>query len=316
MLKHKIILNPISGRGTAGRARPLIEERLHTLGVDFDLVCTERPWHAADLAEQAVREGYGVVVSASGDGTANEVLNGLMRPVEAAGMASKPGVAMGILAIGRGNDMACGLGIPPGVEAGCQVLAKGVRRRVDVGRAVGGLYPQGRYFANGVGVGFDAVVGFEALKLKPLSGFASYIVAALKTIFLYDHAPEVRLEYNGQSVVQPSLMVSVMNGTRMGGGFHMAPEARPDDGVFDLCIAGAATRRHILALMLRFMQGTQAGDPIIRFERTTHLVVTAMHGGLPAHADGETLCVDGHQLTLELLPDELEVISAAPEAAA
>jgi diacylglycerol kinase (ATP) len=312
MYKHKIILNPISGVGAAGRARPLIEQTLRALGVEFDLVCSERPWHAAELAQQAAREGYAVVVAAGGDGTANEVLNGLMLAAEAAEPFT---AAMGVLGIGRGNDFAFGLGVPPGVETGCQVLARGARRRIDVGRATGGLYPQGRYFGNGVGIGFDAVVGFESLKMKPLSGFASYIAAALKTIFLYDLAPEVRLEYNGQSRVQPALMVSVMNGRRMGGGFMMAPESRSDDGLFDLCIAGQASRGHVLQLLPRFMNGTQGGDPAIRFERAPRVVVTAMQGGLPAHADGETLCVDGRQLTLELLPARLEVVCPAPESA-
>jgi diacylglycerol kinase (ATP) len=182
-----------------------------------------------------------------------------------------------------------------------------------VGRAVGGLYPQGRYFGNGVGIGFDAVVGFEALKMKPLTGFASYIAAALKTIFLYDHAPVVRLEYNGHPVTQPALLVSVMNGRRMGGGFMMAPEAQPDDALFDLCVAGQANRSHLLALLPRFMQGTQAADATVQMARAPHLVVTALEGVLPAHADGETLCVEGQQLTLELLPGQLEVVSPAPE---
>jgi YegS/Rv2252/BmrU family lipid kinase len=314
MLKHKIILNPTSGRGFAGRAQPLVEKTLHELGLDFDLVRSERPWHAAELAQQAAHEGYAVVVAAGGDGTANEVLNGLMLAAGAAGAPES--VALGVLGIGRGNDFAFALGVPQGVEAGCQILAKGARRRIDVGRAVGGLYPQGRYFGNGVGIGFDAVVGFESLKMKPLSGFASYILAALKTIFLFDHAPEVRLEYNGQSVVQPALMVSVMNGRRMGGGFHMAPQSQNDDGLFDLCIAGQVTQLHILRLLPRFMQGTQAGDPAIRFERSAHLVVTALQGVLPAHADGETLCVEGQQLTLELLPGRLEAVCPAPSTAA
>ena len=307
MLKHKIILNPTSGRGTAGRAQALIEQTLQGLGVPFDLARSERPWHAAELAQQAAREGYGVVVAAGGDGTANEVLNGLM-------LAATPGPALGLLGIGRGNDLAFGLGVPRGVAAGCEVLAQGARRRIDVGRAVGGLYPQGRYFGNGVGIGFDAVVGFESVKMAPLSGFASYVAAALKTIFLYDRAPEVRLEYNGQTIVQPALMVSVMNGRRMGGGFHMAPQGQPDDGVFDVCIAGQATRGHLLQLLPKFMNGTQAGDPSVRFERAPRVVVTALQGGLPAHADGETLCVEGQQLTLELLPARLDVICPAPPA--
>ncbi len=311
MARHKIIVNPISGRGAGARSVPAIELQLRRLNVEFEVVLSERPWHAAELAQQAAQEGCEVVVAAGGDGTANEVLNGLMR-------AQREGnrkAVMGILGIGRGNDFAFGMGLPPGVEAGCTVLARGYRRAIDVGRAVGGLYPEGRYFGNGVGIGFDAVVGFEALKMKPLTGFASYIAAALKTIFLYDHAPVVRLEYNGRPVTQPALLVSVMNGRRMGGGFLMAPESRPDDGLFDVCIAGQASRGRILALMPRFVQGTQSEDRVISMVRAPRLVVTAEEGTLPAHADGETLCTEGRQLTLELLPGQLEVICPAPEAA-
>jgi YegS/Rv2252/BmrU family lipid kinase len=314
MLRHKIILNPTSARGSAGRARPLIEETLRRLSVAHDLVCSERPWHAAELAQQAAREGYEVVVAAGGDGTANEVLNGLMLAAEQAGPGA-PKPALGVLGIGRGNDFAYGMGVRHGVEAGCRVLAAGQRRRMDVGWVTGGLYPQGRYFGNCVGIGFDAVVGFEAVKLAPLSGFVSYIVAALKTISLYDLAPKVRLEYNGQSVVQPALMVSVMNGRRLGGGFYTAPEAQIDDGVFDVCIAGEASRGHVLQLLLRFMQGTQAGDPVIHYERTAQIAVSSLDRGLPAHLDGETLCVDGQRLVIELRPAAVEAICPAGEAA-
>ncbi len=80
----------------------------------------------------------------------------------------------------------------------------------------GGLFPEGRFFGNGVGVGFDAVVGFEAMKMKRLIGFLSYVVAAWKTIFLYCWAPLVRIEYDEHTLEIPALMVSIMNGRRMG----------------------------------------------------------------------------------------------------
>jgi diacylglycerol kinase family enzyme len=179
---------------------------------------------------------------------------------------------------------------------------------MDVGKVTGGLYPQGRYFGNGVGIGFDAVVGFEALKLKPLSGFLSYAVAALKTISLYYRAPLVRVECDGQTWTQPSLMLSLMNGRRMGGGFLMAPDGDPSDGWLNFCIAGQVPRRRVLPLMLRFMKGTQASHPLIRTERFRRMKVTAVEGALPAHADGETLCVDGQELLIELLPSQLDIV--------
>ncbi len=303
----KIIANPTSGRGNGERSIPQIEQLLGGHGLAFDLVRTERPWHAAALAEQAAGAGYSAVVAAGGDGTANEVLNGLMRARQA-GVGE--GVAMGILCVGRGNDFAYGAGLSADLEAGCRALAEGKRHTIDVGRVVGGLYPGGRYFGNGVGIGFDAVVGFEALKITWLHGFPNYLVAALKTILLYYRAPQVCIQFDSQTLVQPSLMVSVMNGRRMGGGFMMAPEGRPDDGLFDLCIAGQVSRPRIFALIGRFMAGTQAGHPAITTGRASTITVTALDGVLPAHADGETLCTDGTQLALELMAGRVEIIGS------
>lgn len=306
MTKHKLIVNPTSNRGGSERVIPQIESLLRGHGLEYDLVRTERPWQAADLAQEAAATGYGVVVAVGGDGTANEVLNGLMRAKEA-GLGSP---AMGVLSVGRGNDFAYGMGIPLDLEGGCQALAEGHQRMIDVGRVAGGLYPEGRFFGNGVGIGFDAVVGFEALKLTWLHGFPSYLVAVLKTVFLYYKAPLTTMEYNGQSLTQPSLMISVMNGQRMGGGFMMAPEGQPDDGLFDLCIAREVSRAGIFGLIPHFMRGTQATQEPIRTVRAQRLTVTAVEGVLPAHADGETLCTDGQRLELELLPRQIAMISA------
>jgi YegS/Rv2252/BmrU family lipid kinase len=312
MTRYKIIVNPASGRGAGELAVPQIERLLRGLNLDFGLVRTERPWHAAELAREAASSGYDVVVAAGGDGTSNEVLNGLMLAKQADG---GDGPAMGMLSVGRGNDFAFGMGVPREMEAACQVLAQGYRRRMDVGRVVGGLYPQGRYFGNGVGIGFDAVVGFEALKLKRLSGFPSYIVATLKTMLFYYHAPLVTIEYDGKTLTQPSIMVSIMNGRRMGGGFMMAPEGKPDDGLLDLCIAHEVSRARILALIPHFMKGTQASQEPIKMDRARQVVVTAIEGVLPAHADGETLCTEGQKLAIELIPSQIEILCARSQEA-
>jgi diacylglycerol kinase family enzyme len=179
---------------------------------------------------------------------------------------------------------------------------------VDVGFVVGGDYPQGRYFGNGVGIGFDAVVGFEALKLKRLSGFPSYMIAALKTIFLYFQAPEVSVQLDHQTFQLHTLMISVMNGRRMGGGFLMAPNALQDDGLLDICIAAQVSRTRILSLIPKFMRGTQASQPEITTAQSRTLKVQALDGSLPVHADGETICTHGSELSIELLHRQIEIV--------
>ncbi|MBU1050759.1 YegS/Rv2252/BmrU family lipid kinase [Candidatus Bipolaricaulota bacterium] len=308
MVKYRLIVNPAAGGGTAGQSIPDIESKLNKLGLKFDLVKTERPWHAVELAQKAAAEAD-VVVAVGGDGTANEVLNGLMRAKEAGHIAT-----MAVLCVGRGNDFAFGMGIPADLSAACQALGDDHRRWIDVGRVTGGDFPEGRYFGNGIGIGFDAVVGFVAAKQKRLTGFVSYFVAAIKTIFLYFKAPLVRLEFNGQPMNIHALMVSVMNGTRMGGGFMMAPSGKPDDGVFDLCIARQVSRPRIFGLMLKFMKGTQFAHPAISDGQTTHISVTALEGSLPAHADGETLCLEGKKLEMDIIGHALEIISPADTA--
>ncbi len=307
MTRYLILVNPTAGRGNGEKMYPVIEQRLQAAGLDFEMRRTERVGHASQMAVEAQAGGWEVVVAVGGDGTVNEVIDGLLR----ARRDGQDGPAMGLIPVGRGNDFSFGVGIPHDLEAACQILATGQRRWIDVGYVIGGDYPQGRFFGNGVGIGFDAVVGFEALKLKRLSGFPSYIVAALKTIALYFNAPMVQIEMDDQNLTQPALMVSIMNGRRMGGGFMMAPEGMIDDGRFDLCIAGQVSRPGIFLLLPRFMQGSQAGHPAIQMARSARVRVTAVIGSLPAHADGETLCVTGQQLELQILPKRLEMILPA-----
>jgi diacylglycerol kinase family enzyme len=123
-------------------------------------------------------------------------------------------------------------------------------------------------------------------------------VAALKTVFLYYHAPYVKIILdNGESFEIAALMISIMNGRRMGGGFLMAPNSQRDDGKFDICIARDVSRSRVFTLIPPFMRGTQMTQKEIRMLRTSSVVVNAIQGNLPTHADGETVSVEGKQIT-------------------
>jgi diacylglycerol kinase (ATP) len=310
MPKYKVIVNPTSGRGFAEKMIPVIEQKFKEMGMDFDLVQTERVWHAAELAEKAALDGYDVVVSASGDGTANEVLNGLMRAQDKG--ANK--TAMGIITVGTGNDLAYGLNIPGKFDECFQVIKDDQRRRVDIGMVKGGDYPDGRYFANGVGMGFDAAVGFEAIKIRWTRGILAYLIGAMRTVFLYYTPPIVRITYDDTTIEQASLMTSIMNGQRMGGGFYMAPKGDPGDGWLDLCIAASASKLRIFQLITYFMKGTQDTQPEVKTVRAKKVTITALKGTMPAHCDGETLCNEGTELSINLLPQRLEfIVSGKPK---
>ena len=304
MNRYAFIVNPISGRGAGQKNLPDLERLLKQNDIQHTTMLTQSPGHAIDLAKQAALDGYEGIIAVGGDGTANEVLNGLMKAKE----QSSNVYTMGIICVGRGNDFAFGANIPAGIQAGVDTLVENHQQMIDVGFVTGGDYPQGRYFGNGIGIGFDAVVGFEAVKLTWLSGFPSYIVAVLKTVFLYYRAPMVRIEYSGKSLELPTLMVSIMNGRRMGGGFMMAPKAKIDDGLLSICVVNQVSRPRIFTLVPHFMKGTQETQTEIQFLETDELKVTALHGNLPAHADGETLCVAGDQLQIKLLSKQIKII--------
>lgn len=306
-MKYFVIVNPISGHGLGEKSIPQIESSLRENGLDFTLVRTERVWHAAELAEGAARDGYDVIICASGDGTVNECINGIMN----AKKAGHNSVAFGVLGIGTGNDFAGGTGIPTNLDDGLKALKADKRKKIDLGFVKGGDYPEGRFFGNGIGVGFDAAVGNEAVKVRWTRGLPAYLIGVIKTVFLYYNPPQVEIILDNQETIkQVSLMISVMNGKRMGGGFKMAPESRPDDGHFDLCIAESASKSRILALIPHFLRGSQMTQPEVKMRRAKKVSIRSLDKTFPAHADGEFICLEGRDLTLELLPLELEIIHA------
>ncbi len=306
-MKYFVIVNPTSGRGLGGRSIQQIESFLKENGVDFTLVQTEGVWHAAELAEGAARGGYNVIVCASGDGTVNEAINGIMR----AKKAGYNSTAFTVLGIGTGNDFAGGTGIPTNLSDGLKALLANKRKKIDLGYVKGGDYPDGRYFGNGIGVGFDAAVGNEAIKVRWTRGLMAYLIGVIKTVFLYYNPAQVEIVLDDKQVIkQTSLMISVMNGRRMGGGFQMAPQSQPDDGYFDLCIAETASKGRILQMIPHFIKGTQESLPEIQMKRAKKVSIKSLDVTFPAHADGEFICLDGSHLTLELLPQELEIICA------
>ncbi len=308
---YKIILNPAAGNYNGLKAFPKIEQLLKQHGLSYDLVQTDHPGSAIDLAKQAVQEGFGVIVAAGGDGTVNEVVNGLVQ-CRQAGLSIPP---LGVLCVGRGNDFAGSLGLPEDLEGAIQALLTGGRRIVDLGRVVGGEVPHGRYFCNCVGVGFDAITTIEVHKLPRWGGYLAFLAGVLKTVFLYNKAPLARIEFDDQVITQRSLLISVMNGRRLGGGFIMAPDSLPDDGLFDLCIAEQMSSFEVIKMIPHFTRGDQATQPAIKTGRAARISIIAEDGPLPAQTDGEIISINGTRLEIEALPRQLEVISAPKQVA-
>ena len=303
-MKYLVIANPASRRGKSAEQIPVIEKTLRGHTLDFDLVQTTKPGHAITLATQAATDNYDVVIAVGGDGTINEVTNGLMLARENG--ESQP--ALGLISIGTGNDLIFGLEQKQDIAAACKLIATNTRRKIDVGHIITDDVPEGRFFANGVGIGFDAAGGILAEKINWPHGFLAYLIAALQNIFLYYTAPTLQIILDTETIEMPSLLVSVMNGRRVGGGFLTAPDALPDDGLFDICIAEEVSRPRMLTLLPRFLQGTQVNEPEIQMKRTRKIVINALHGAMPIHADGEIVCSASKEVSIEIFPQALEII--------
>jgi YegS/Rv2252/BmrU family lipid kinase len=296
----KIILNPIAGRGYGARIEPDLRSLLKEEGVDFELVRTLGPAHASELAEQAVRDGFEIVVAAGGDGTTNEVVNGLMGVAD----GNETGT-LGVIPIGSGSDFANTVGVPADLRGACRCLAHGAVRVVDVGVVRLSDTPA-RYFDNTVNVGFGGRVTVESRKIKRLRGIALYLPAVLKTVFLHHQAPRLVVQYDDQELALSALMVSVCNGSREGGSFFVSPDAEPDDGLFDLCIVGEMGRLGMLGLIPHFIRGTHVDREPVTMTRAKRVKIISPDS-LVAHVDGEILCTDGHEIEFEILPRILRV---------
>ena len=277
----------------------MVRQYLEEEGLDFDLVRTERPWHAAELAEEAAGDGFEIVVAAGGDGTTNEVVNGLM-----AASQGGPASILGVIPVGSGSDFANNVGIPAELRGACRMLAHGRTRDVDVCRVtVEGLPP--RYFDNTVNVGFGGTVTVEARKIKWLRGMALYLPAVLKTVFLAQN-PRVKVQYDDEELELQAVMICVGNGSREGGGFFSTPDAQPDDGLLDLCIVQEISRLAMLRLIPHFTKGTHVDCEPVTMARARRVVISSPDA-LIAHMDGEILCTNAHRLTCEILPGQLRV---------
>lgn len=298
----RVIFNPTAagGRGAQLEAdiRNCLLDRAKETGIELDWVATEAPGHAMALAAEAAAEGHDLVVSVGGDGTANEVVNGLMRMGR-----GKSSTTLGIIPIGSGNDFAWFAGVSLDPFIACQRLFEGETRIIDVGHIRDGDGRE-RYFNNGCGAGFDATVALEVERFKWLRGILVYLVPLLKTVIFHHQVPNLRISVDEREWTQPSMMITIGNGRRLGKGFLVTPEAELDDGKLDVCICGHLGRLGILMVIPRFMRGTHVTHNQVQMELARRVAVESPVP-LDVHIDGESFATDVRQLEVNIVPGAL-----------
>ena len=298
----KIIVNPVAGAGTSIKHWPHIKNQLEKLGISYDVVFTERIGHGIELAREAASQHYQYLVAVGGDGTINEVVNGMLT-------APQNGhTAIGVINTGSGSDFVRSLGIPRDADRACHHLLSANRLKVDVGVIEWGdaTNPNRRFFVNAAGVGFDAEATDTRRKLpKIFRGPVSYVIGVVSTLLGYRNKPiNVKLDATDETAGK-SLSIIVANGRYFGGGMKVAPNAELNDQLFDVLTIGDIGKFELMQAFPRVYKGTHITHPKVKVERAALVSLSSVER-LLLQADGEIIGEGSFRFSI--LPGALSIV--------
>ncbi len=294
LTKIAFIVNPAAGGGRGRRRWDILAQALRrsnkTAAAGFTVFYTERPGHGTGLARQAAESGYERVAAAGGDGTISEIVNGLVGT----------GAALGVVPIGTGNDFARGAGLPADPLRAAETVISGSIQKIDLG-----LINEKRYFINIAGIGFDAEVARAVNEYpKVLGGTLPYLAGILKTLWSFSPAL-MRVKIDLRELRQKVFLLAVANATTYGGGLKICPDARIDDGLFDICVAGEIGRLEIPVLLPKIYQGGHRHHPKVKILRARQIEVHPSRL-VAIHADGEL--IESQRFYCEIVPRAIDLI--------
>lgn len=282
------IYNPISGARKVGCFEELIRQNLDLDKFEYAMRETASPKDAMRLASAAVRDDFDIIVAAGGDGTINEVVQG---------MGNSP-VMLGIIPIGSGNGLARHLDIPLEPEKAIRLINHLNIRTIDIATING--YP----FASIAGLGFDARVANKYKKLKR-RGFYGYFKVVTREFFRY-RASEYSLKFNGQQIKRRALLLSIANSNQFGYNTIIAPGAEPDDGLLDVVIMKKFPIGEIPRVIGLLFTGKIDHSPYIESFKTTEIFIVRKKGKR-VNIDGEAIKM-GKEIFIRIQPAAIKVI--------
>lgn len=298
-----LVFNPIANLSRAWPVASNLRRVADELG-GADWAGTVYPSHAAEIAEKASTQGYKVVVAIGGDGTIHEVINGLMAVPE----EKRP--ALGIVPIGSGNDFAYSLNITKDPEVALRQVFTGTQRPIDIGCVQDGTSRK-EYWMNTLGMGFDAAVNIHSRNVPVFQGFMIYFLAVFRTMIQNYRPFKILYNIDGIEAQKKTLMFTVANGKREGGGFLLAPDASQDDGLLNFTNVDVISRLNMLSAIPYFLKGTHAN---LGYVKTGTCKKVTIHSDLPLwiHTDGEIFAgFSSHvtNLSIEVVPKAIQLIS-------
>lgn len=250
-MQYKVIVNPAAGRGDVSKFVPQLRDFFARNRLDYDLAVTKSPGHAIELAREA-GGGFDAVVAVGGDGTVNEVINGIMGT----------GAALGIIPAGTGNDVARTMGIPFSLEKATAALKNPVAVPVDVGEDLDG------FFVCILGIGFPSDVMHHANTSNSRFRGPTAIKASIIQVVNKLQPYSVEVETDDSSFTAKVMGIFILNTRYTGGGVQVAPDAVYDDGLLDVAIMYEMGKLEFLNILPKSFKGKHVGHPKVQIIRT------------------------------------------------
>ena len=315
---YYFIVNPAAKSGRGMQVWRQVREELKQKGTEYRFYLTAKERNASFLAKKLLKKVSGevTIVTLGGDGTVNEVLQG----IAAAGAFGR--VRLGYIPAGSSNDLARSLALPQDpAELLHRILEEDCERRIDLGRLV---YREAedpkfkgmqRYFVVSAGIGFDAAVCEESLRTKDKAFFNRLGLGALSYGFLcvkrllLTKGTDFQITLDGKRIhaVQDSMFVAVMNHKYQGGGVMFAPDAEDDDGELDLCFTDRMSRWKVLVTLPKAYSGAHVGTPGVREDKARKIRIVSPEP-LYVHTDGEVQ-TKATDISIRCLPGKLRLLA-------
>ncbi len=293
MKRYLFIVNPITRGGE--KSRKYIDKVHEHSKLDITLYSTEYAGDAKRKASISAIEGYTHVISVGGDGTLNEVVNGVME------IAPGKRPIIGTIPAGGGNDFGRMIGVPREPAIAFDAILRDRIMQVDVCRL------NDRYFINNIGAGFDAKASWMAEKVRPLQGMLRYLVGVFLSFLHYEGYP-MDVVADGEQFSEKYLLAAIGNSKTTGGGIPITPKAELNDGLLDVCLVGHLPLLKALALLPKVFTGKHVEHPIVRELKCKSIRLNAP-SGIPVYVDGELpLPPRWTELDIEVIPQKLEFI--------
>jgi YegS/Rv2252/BmrU family lipid kinase len=257
-MNFKVIANPVAGRGRVDRILPHLRQIFEANNLKYELALTEAPHHATALAREAAQAGWENIIAVGGDGTMNEVLNGVMETP----------ASMGFIPAGTGNDLARSLNIPFDLKQAVSVFAHGNTTSMDIGKDSDG------YFSIILGLGFPSDVMHHVNTTKNIFRGSLAITASIIQVVNKLRPYPVHIQLDDRAMDTTVMGIFILNTRFTGGGLQLAPHAKYDDGLLDVVIMHEMSKMNFLTTLPKAYKGKHLTNPACELFQTKTIKIT------------------------------------------